>query len=399
MSYKLALDFLKNQGKSDNIINLDLLEELLLKDKFGKYQSVKQKVQHKSKAHIRKFKLLYQELLNGQISDLDIEVYCQNFEPEQNIKYFRDYFHNTKETENYSSKGSSIELKAYGDSSKINREVISFTGNFRDNLLYSFTDKTSETLDFVSNDFSEIDYYNNDFGLVKLLVHNHILDVLSDNTLFKIALDNPDTFIYLYDAGIKDKFFKGNLETLAKKHIKIFNYLIENNLSNLISNETIKIIVEEKMTKIKNEVLKLKKLTTELAFLYDKEGFFYFKNYDIGSTYTQGLKTHNFKDDYSSYYKLNEIINKIKTTISYNSFYSDSNNLVGWEKSNIEKLTKVYLSSIEQEISSELNNILEISKQRIEQTTNENNKKSRTGCLTVIVIVLALALLFKYLTS
>ena len=46
MSYKLALDFLKNQGKSDNIINLDLLEELLLKDKFGKYQSVKQKVQH-----------------------------------------------------------------------------------------------------------------------------------------------------------------------------------------------------------------------------------------------------------------------------------------------------------------------------------------------------------------
>ena len=152
-------------------------------------------------------------------------------------------------------------------------------------------------------------------------------------------------------------------------------------------------------TPCENEVLKLKKLTTELAFLYDKEGFFYFKNYDIGSTYTQGLKTHNFKDDYSSYYKLNEIINKIKTTISYNSFYSDSNNLVGWEKSNIEKLTKVYLSSIEQEISSELNNILEISKQRIEQTTNENNKKSRTGCLTVIVIVLALALLFKYLTS
>ena len=50
-------------------------------------------------------------------------------------------------------------------------------------------------------------------------------------------------------------------------------------------------------------------------------------------------------------------------------------------------------------IFGELNNILEISKQRIEQTTNENNKKSRTGCLTVIVIVLALALLFKYLTS
>ena len=67
----------------------------------------------------------------------------------------------TKETENYSSKGSTIELKAYGDSSKINREVISFTGNFRDNLLYSFTDKTSETLDFVSNEFSEIDYYKN----------------------------------------------------------------------------------------------------------------------------------------------------------------------------------------------------------------------------------------------
>lgn len=402
MSYKLALEFLKNEAKSekfDKIINLDLLEELLLKDKYVKYQSVKQKIQHKSKAHIRKFKLLYQELINGQISDLDIEVYCQNFEPEQNIKYFRDYFDNTKETENYSSKGSTIELKAYGDSSKINREVISFTGNFRDNLLYSFTDKTSETLDFVSNEFSEIDYYKNDLALVKLLVENKILEVLSANTLFKIALDNSETFIYLYDKGIKDKFSKQNLGALAKKHTEIFNFLIGNDLASLISIETVKEIVDKNLIDIKADVFKLKKLTTELAFLYDKEGLFYFKNYDIGSSYTQGLKTYNFKDNYSTYYKLNNIIDKIKNTIKDDSFYSENNKLVGWNKSNIDKLSNIYLSSIEEEISSEFVNILEISKQRMELAIKESNKKSRGGCLTIIFIIIGLLILFKFVLS
>ena len=402
MSYKLALEFLKNEAKSekfDKIINLDLLEELLLKDKYVKYQSVKQKIQHKSKAHIRKFKLLYQELINGQISDLDIEVYCQNFEPEQNIKYFRDYFDNTKETENYSSKGSTIELKAYGDSSKINREVISFTGNFRDNLLYSFTDKTSETLDFVSNEFSEIDYYKNDLGLVKLLVEKNILEVLSANTLFKIALDNSETFIYLYDKGVKDKFSKQNLGSLAKKHTEIFNFLIDNDLSSLISIETIKEIVDKNLIDIKADVFKLKKLTSELAFLYDKEGLFYFKNYDIGSSYTQGLKTYNFKDNYSTYYKLNDIIDKIKNTIKDDSFYSENNKLVGWKKSNIDKLSNIYLSSIEEEISSEFVNIFEISKQRMELAIKESNKKSRGGYLTIIFIIIGLLILFKFVSS
>ena len=61
MEFKLAIAYLKKQAKINSlneIMKLKLLEELLAADKLDKYLALKQKVQSKSKAHIRKFKYL-----------------------------------------------------------------------------------------------------------------------------------------------------------------------------------------------------------------------------------------------------------------------------------------------------------------------------------------------------
>lgn len=395
MEFQLAIKYLKEQAKKgalNEIMKLDLLEELLSKDKLSKYVALKQKVEHKSRAHIRKFKYLYPEFLNDKISALDLEVYFQNFEPEQNIKYFRDYFDTTKESENYTSKGSTIELKAYGESIKINREVISFIGNFRDNLLQSFTDKTSESANFVSNKFSEIDYYENNIELVKILINYDALEVLSSVVLLNIALKEAETFELLYKSKQLNFLNQEQLNEIAKKHDSVFRFLVYNNDLEIISKNTIVEIVDSHPKKMQSKLVKLKKAVSEKAYMYDPNGIFYFKSYDIESSFTVGLKEVNFNNDFSSYYSLNDIIDKLIDEFNSKSYYKESGR---WTNKQIAILQNKYHSTFDQLINAEVDAIYKISTERIGQAKSVNNKNKTIGCITVIVIIIIIGAIIK----
>lgn len=398
MEFQLAITYLKDQAKKgslNEIMKLDLLEELLSKDKLSKYLALKQKVQHKSKAHVRKFKYLYPEFLNDKISAIDLEVYFQNFEPEQNIKYFRDYFDTTKESENYTSKGSTIELKAYGESIKINREVISFVGNFRDNLLQSFTDKTSESANFVANKFSEIDFYENNLALINTLIKHKALEVLSPLVLFNIALKEAETFEVLYES--KQLYFlnQEQLNAIAKKHDSVFRFLIYKNDLDIITKDTIIEIVDAQPKSIQSKFTKLKKAVSEKAFIYDPQNIFYFKSYDIDSSFTKGLKPVKFENDFTSHYSLNDIINDLKIDLDNNSFYKESR---GWSSKEIDVLKKSYQSSLYSKVDTQVSEIQKIAADRIEHAKKANNKNKTLGCITFIVIIVIVVALFKMMS-
>jgi hypothetical protein len=398
MEFQLAITYLKDQAKKvslNEIMKLDLLEELLSKDKLSKYLALKQKVQHKSKAHVRKFKYLYPEFLNDKISAIDLEVYFQNFEPEQNIKYFRDYFDTTKESENYTSKGSTIELKAYGESIKINREVISFVGNFRDNILQSFTDKTSESANFVANKFSEIDFYENNLALINTLIKHKALEVLSPLVLFNIALKEAETFEVLYES--KQLYFlnQEQLNAIAKKHDSVFRFLIYKNDLDIITKDTIIEIVDAQPKSIQSKFTKLKKAVSEKAFIYDPQNIFYFKSYDIDSSFTKGLKPVKFENDFTSHYSLNDIINDLKIDLDNNSFYKESR---GWSSKEIDVLKKSYQSSLYSKVDTQVSEIQKIAADRIEHAKKANNKNKTLGCITFIVIIVIVVALFKMMS-
>ncbi|MBM3445130.1 MAG: hypothetical protein FJX88_01170 [Bacteroidetes bacterium] len=243
-----------------------------------------------------------------------MELYFDNFEPNQNIKYYRDYFETTKESENYTSKGTTIELKAYGESLKINREVISFVGTFAENLLQSFTDKTSESTNYVSNKFTEIDFYSHDLNLVQQLINHDVLEVLSPTILFNITINQDETFELLHKTKKLNLLNSEQLYSIAKKYKKVFRYLVYSNDLDVLSKDTIIEIVDAYPKIIHKKLSKLKKAVTEKAFLYDPQNIFYFEYYDIenvDSSFISDLKEVKFKDDFRSYYSLNDIINNL----------------------------------------------------------------------------------------
>ena len=394
MELKLAIAYLKKQAKInslDEIMKLELLEELLAADKLNKYLALKQKVQSKSKAHIRKFKYLYPEFLKDKISELDMELYFGNFEPNQNIKYYRDYFGTTKESENYTPKGSTVELKAYGESLKINREVISFVGTFKESLLQSFTDKTSESTNYVSNKFTEIDFYTHNLKLIQELINHDALEVLSPAILFNITYNQAETFELLHKTKKLNLLNPEQIYSIAKNHNRVFRYLVQSNDLDVLSKDTIIEIVDAYPKSIQAKLTKLKKAVTEKAFLYDPQNIFYFKNYDIESSFTSGLNPVKFKDDYSSYFSLNDIINNLLNDLNSESYYRESKS---WSNKEIGILNSKYSSKFQEKIDELVAEIYKISSERIGEAKKSNKKNKTIGCITFSVIIIIVIALF-----
>jgi hypothetical protein len=187
------------KGKYKTIFNLELMELILSKRSFPEYQSLKQDIKIYNNAHVRQFVLLFNEWLDNKISELNINVYKGQFAEGQHIRYFRDFFADTREETTKNSKGTLIEMKAYGTSMKINREVISFEGRFYDDLLSSFTDKTDITDEYISNEnyTYDIDIMENNISLIKELLENDCLDALDDKVINQILKDEIDADVLL----------------------------------------------------------------------------------------------------------------------------------------------------------------------------------------------------------
>lgn len=222
--YPKAVEYLKRasaENKLTKIYKLDLLETVLKLRDFEDYISIKEKIKNYGGGHIRVFDLLFSEWLKNSISDVNLNVYKGIYSEGQDIRYFRDYFNNSNEEITNNSKGTLIEFKAYGDSLKINREVIAFEGRFYDNILTSYTDKTSQSNEYLSvyHTNTDIDFYLNDIPMIKDLITNKCLDIV-DNT---------------------------HLENIICRHMNsvLLNLIINNNHKHLISSKIIRKIEED----------------------------------------------------------------------------------------------------------------------------------------------------------
>lgn len=398
MKYPLSLEYYRKQlkvVKHDAIMRFELLEQLLTKNKLEKYLAIKKKVKNSTNAQVRGFNLLFNGILNDKISDLDIEIYCNNFEPNQHIKYYREYFKSTKETENYSPKGTTVELKAYGDSKKINREVIAFTGSFRDNLLHSFSDKTSEAQSFTTKETKDTDYYENDINLIKLLLENDLLEILSDTSLNSILNADAKTFFLLYNENKLGLVNPKTINQLARFHKEVFEFLFKKRELKILSTETIKYQVDKETSEINSNVNEVLTLVKKVAFLYDKQDCFYVKKYETPESIRVG-EEHRFENNFSTYLKVDEIIETFENKMNMKSYFINRNNITEEDKIYLQTL---YKSDIDDKIKAVIAKIKETIHERIESAKKENSSNKRIGVITVVVIFIILFLIWNWLTN
>jgi hypothetical protein len=191
VQYPRASRWLKSHAlkeKLENVYNLALIEEVTAHQDFDSYLSMKED------GHILPSSPIFKEWLEDRISETDSRVYACDFQPGQDIKYFRDFFHETKEEKSHNSRGETITLKAYGRSNKIDREVISFEGRFVNGKLASFNDKTGDTWHYSSskyyNDLSKLkdrDLLENNMETLLLLAENDCLEALAPSSIKSIV--------------------------------------------------------------------------------------------------------------------------------------------------------------------------------------------------------------------
>lgn len=398
MKYPLSLEYYRKQlkvVKHDAVMRFELLEQLLTKNKLERYLAIKKKVKNSINAQVRGFNLLFNGILNDKISDLDIEVYCNNFEPNQHIKYYREYFNSTKETENYSPKGTTVELKAYGCSKKINREVIAFTGSFRDNLLHSFTDKTSEAQFFIAEETKDADFYENDVNLLNLLLENDLLEILSDTSLNSILTANSKTFFLLYNENKLGLINPKTINQLARFHKDVFEFLLKKRELKILSNDTIKYQVDKETSEINSKVNEVLTLVKKVAFLYDKQDCFYVKKYETPESIQIGQE-HRFENNFSAYLKVDEMIEIFENNMNMKSYFIKRNNITEEDKN---YLLTLYKSDTDDKIKTVIEKIKETINERVKAAKKENSSSKRVGFINFIVIFIILYLIWNWLTK
>jgi len=227
-----AADYIRTQarsGKLTEIYDFELLEEILPYKTVEEYLAFKEQILLYNGGHVRDYPTLFSDWISGDISELDMEVYSNNFEPGQHLRYFRDFFKDTREEETINSKGTLIELRAYGQSLKIDREVIAFEGKFYDDRLSTYADKTDIAEDYKNSYYQEdndLDVLPHDLSLLQLLAENNCLQCLDDdiiNDILSASLSEQTEAIQKLSAFVRDKDFLYN-ESPSQFFIKSYHY-------------------------------------------------------------------------------------------------------------------------------------------------------------------------------
>ena len=144
---------------------------------------------------IRGYNSILYNWLNNTLSDIDIELFrSRKFILGQNISYYRDFFSDFEEIKSVSNDLNKIEFKAYGKSLKIKRSKIAFIGYFENDVLVKFDDLTSTANCFrewpgLSNDQKKenheiLPYYKND-NLLNFLIDNNLTELIPSEKLIE----------------------------------------------------------------------------------------------------------------------------------------------------------------------------------------------------------------------
>jgi hypothetical protein len=248
--YPKAIAKLKEMAGSkglSRIYDLRLLEKILEHRSLEEYLRFKEDIHFYTDGYLPGFTQLFSDWLNGTISDIDINVYKKRYEEGQHIKYFREYFKDSREEVSRNTKGTLIEFRAYGDSQKINREVIAFEGRFYDDQLTSFNDRTDSADDYIvqTGDMKD-DILSNDLSLLTLLIKNACLEVLDNTLTERIICSNlsADLSRLLAEHNHFDRFTQGVIQRTTERKLSaaLVRALAEKKRMDVLTQENIHLL-------------------------------------------------------------------------------------------------------------------------------------------------------------
>jgi hypothetical protein len=254
---------------------------------------------------IRGHDSIYYNWLNNNILKIDIELFqFRKFIIGQNIRFYRDYFSDYEEVKTTGNNISKIELKAYGRSLKINRSKIAFIGYFENDILVKFDDMTS-----TANCFRELPKMSS-----KLYEKHEVLSYYKNDKLLNFLIDNDLTELIPYDKLIEkleQKIENYKISIKYLEHVilqsKVLNYknltvLIENewefvNLANTLSDNSKSLReIDDMLSNIKKGIVDKKSdelRNSKSKFKnYLKENYTYFKNSEFYSNYKSGKENY-----------------------------------------------------------------------------------------------------------
>ncbi len=131
--------------------------------------------------------------LNDEIDELNLLVLEEQFELGQKLEYIEAVMQNTNESRSVLKSGERVELTAYGDSIKQNREVVAYVFKFTDGLLTSYDDHSDKATNYFQDADDEqmvVEMDPNDF--IEFLRSNNLLDLLTNQVVNQFYSNTND---------------------------------------------------------------------------------------------------------------------------------------------------------------------------------------------------------------
>jgi hypothetical protein len=250
---------------------------------------------------IRGYDSIYYNWLNNNISKKDIELFQnREFIIGQNIRFYRDYFSDFEEIKTTGNNINKIELKAYGRSLKINRSKIAFIGYFENDILVKFEDMSStancfrelpKKLSNLQEKHEVLSYYKND-NLLNFLIENNLTELIPNNKLIEKVEQKIENY------KISTKYLENTILQSKVLNYKNLTVLIENEWEFVDLDKTLRDVskslsdIDDLLSNINKGIVDKK--TDELQNSknkfnnYLKENYTSFKNSEFYSNYKSG---------------------------------------------------------------------------------------------------------------
>lgn len=164
---------------------------------------------------IVKYQSFFNGWLNDEIDELNLRVLDQQFELGQKIKYIEAVMRNTKESRSVLKSGERVEITAYGDSLKQNREVVAYVFKFTDGLLTSFddhSDKATNYFHYADDDQMVVEMGPGEF--IQFLKSNNLLDLLNNQVVNQFYSNTNDEIKDIKSVINKTQYFATNRATM-----------------------------------------------------------------------------------------------------------------------------------------------------------------------------------------
>lgn len=160
--------------------------------------------------------------LNDEIDELNLLVLEEQFELGQKQEYIEAVMLNANESRTVLKSGERVELTAYGDSLKQNREVVAFVFKFTDGLLTSFEDHSDKAENyFQDSDDKRLVVEMDPYDFIEFLRSSNLLDLLTDDVVKQFYSNTNEEIKKIKKILNSTQYFATNRPTMLFNFVEI----------------------------------------------------------------------------------------------------------------------------------------------------------------------------------